>query len=346
MSEPTQEFMAYKYEAVPHIVALNLDPKIATSVGWKIRKSINWKDTHAGDVTRDMLKELGDALVDDSECDPGSFAVAHQMLVKRSRYNSETKAFDRPPKIRDEWKNAQKKIELASAHPGYLAKELLSSCHRPQLDALEAAALQQWLHDHARNVFYCEVIYALVSSIRSAAESTQYFPHESAFKEYGDGLPVPNLKMLIKIFKCLYSDYDLEPPLCKSVTQYVTALASDLGLPTPSSESIQISLPEDRYQKPSEYRFHYLELEGLDLVKFSSEAGYTLISINTNHPLSRLAMKAPEASKVAEVMISGLLASSMKLNIKPEIIEDLFKYTALHIRSNLASEQKMEENNK
>jgi hypothetical protein len=338
MSEPTPEFLAYKYEAVPHIVALNLDAKIATSVGWKIRKSINWKDAHAGNVTREMLKEIGDALVDDSECHPGLFAVAHQMLVKRSRYNSQTKAFDRSAKIRDEWKNAQKKIELASAHPGYLAKELLSSCLRPQLDELEAEALQQWLHDHARNVFYCEVIYAFVSSIRSAAEVTKYFPYVSAFKEYGDGLPEPNLTMMIEIFNFLYEDYDLEPPACKSITEYVSALACDLGLPAPSSQSVLISLPEDRYEKTNEYRFHYLELEGLDLLKFSSEGGYTLININTNHPLSRLSLKAPEASKVAEAMISGILASSMKLNIKPEIIEDLFKYIALHIRSELASE--------
>jgi hypothetical protein len=339
MSDPIPDFLPYKYEALPHIVALNSDGKLATSVGWKLRKSINWKDTHAGEVTREILKELGDALVDDSECDPGSFAIAHQMLLKRSCYNSQTKTFDRPPKIRNEWKNAQKKIELASAYTGYLTNELLTSCHRPQLEALEAEALKQWLEDYGRIVFCYEVIYALVFSIRGAAEPTQYFPHKSAFKGYGDGLPRPDLTMVEKSFKCLYADYDLDPPACKSHTDYITNIAHDLGLPTPFLENVPISVQPDENQKPSEYRFRYLELEGLDLLNVSSEMGYTLININTRHPLCRLSMETPEASKVAEALISGFLASSMKLNIKLEIVEDLLKYTGLHIRSILYSGQ-------
>jgi len=339
MSEPINEFLPCKYEAVPSIAALNADPSLAKDVGWKLRKSIRWKDVHVGDAPPELLKQLGDSLIDHSSCDAAAFSRAHPVLLKRSQYNSRNKVFDRPPKIRSDWKSAQKKIELASAHPEYLANELLLSCHRELLEDLTEESLEQWLQRHGRVVFFCEVISALVSVARGSTDPTERFPHQSAFEDYEDELPQPGLADLTELFQDLYADYDLEPPAFDSPIELLTSLASDLGLPAPSCQNAPIHLPENRDHKPNEYRFQYTDFEGLDLIRVSSEGGYTLVTINTNHPLTRLFHENPDVGQAIELLIAGLLTSAAKLNIDSDTMENLLKYTGLNIRTTLADEQ-------
>ena len=339
MSEPINEFLPCKYEAVPFIGAVNADPSLAKDVGWKLRKSIRWKDVHVGDAPPELLKQLGDSLVDDSSCEAVAFSRVHSVLLRRSQYNSRNKDFDRPPKVRADWKSAQKKIELASAHPEYLANELLHSCHSELLEELTEESLEQWLQRHGRVVFYGEVIAALVSVVRSSTDPTEIFPHQSAFEDHEGELPEPDFADLTKLFQDLYTDYDLEPPACEAAIDLLTTLACDLGLPAPSCDGTPIPLPENYDQKPNEYRFQYTDLEGLDLIRVSSEGGYALVTINTRHPLTRLSHENPDTEQAIEVLVSGLLTSAAKLNIDSDTMENLLKYTGLHIRSTLADEQ-------
>ena len=339
MSKPINSFIPYKYEAVPHIVAINADPKLANDIGWKLRKSIRWKDVHVGDAPPELLKQLGDSLVDSSRCKAGAFSRVHALLLKRSQYNSRNKDFERPPKIRVDWKSAEKKIELASAHPEYLANELLHSCHRELLEGLTEESLKQWLECHGRIVFFCEVISAHVSVARGSTDPTEIFPLKSAFEDCEGELPEPGITDLTGLFQDLYIDYDLEPPACESPIDLLTNLARDLGLPAPSCDGAQIQLPENRDQKPSEYRFQYTDFEGLDLIRVSAEGGYSLVTINARHPLNRLSHENPEAGRAIELLISGVITSAAKLNIDSDTMENLLKYTGLHIRTKLADEQ-------
>ena len=71
----------------------------------------------------------------------------------------------------------------------------------------------------------------------------------------------------------------------------------------------------------------------------SNERGYALVTINTRHPLARLSHENPDVGQVIEALIAGLLTSAAKLNIDSDTMENLLKYTGLHIRSTLAEEQ-------
>ncbi len=339
MSNPINEFLPYKYEAIPHIVKLNEDSSLAKDIGWKLRKSIRWKDVHVGNLPPELLKQLGDSLINNSRCEAEAFSRVHPLLLKRSQYSSSNKDFERPPKIRADWKGAQKKIELASAHSEYLVNELLNSCHRELLGNLTEESLQQWLQHHGRVVFFCEVISTLVSVTRGSTEPTEIFPHRSTFEDYEGELPEPDLAELTELFQELYTDYDLEPPACESELDLLINLASDLGLPAPSWDGATIHLPKKSDRKPNEYRFKYTDFEGLDLMRVSTEGGYALVTINTRHPLIRLSHENPDAGQSIELLIASLLTSAAKLNIDSETMENLIKYTGLHIRSTLADVQ-------
>ena len=108
------ELFFLKYKGVPSPWEIVSQAK---RLGFKCKKYANWPEVHATENSRQMLKAVGDSLIDSSEFDLSSYPEFSQVWEKVQRWAKDKDGFSLEPDLLPEYEKLSRLIDVGSNAP-------------------------------------------------------------------------------------------------------------------------------------------------------------------------------------------------------------------------------------
>ena len=211
--------------------------------------------------------------MDDGELDLNHLGRLNEIWVNASRYNRQTKELDKNPKVRAEWKQLVNRLNLADEYPSYIYKQIEERTGRPE----DIGALTT---EQAQVFFYFNCLHDFISSVRpdfiGNFTAEQQLSLLDNFEEYQSGFS--------SWFNRIYEEVGLAPPQHGSMLEHVIDILGHFGFTEVQIKSLEYVYDPNAEEKSNELtRVCHESSEGEHLMKFSSEGGHQIITLNQEH---------------------------------------------------------------
>lgn len=87
-------------------------------IGFKCKKYANWKDVHVGPDSKTVLREVGDALIDDGDFDLAHFGHLCRIWERVQRWTKDKETFSLEPDLCPRYENLRRLVIQGAREPG------------------------------------------------------------------------------------------------------------------------------------------------------------------------------------------------------------------------------------
>lgn len=113
-NQVSSELLFLKYKGIPSPWELSLQAK---RYGFKCKKYANWPDVHVAENSRQILKQMGDSLIDSAEVLIGDYGELSRIWERVQRWTKDKETFSLEPDINQEFEKMSRIIDVGSQKP-------------------------------------------------------------------------------------------------------------------------------------------------------------------------------------------------------------------------------------
>jgi hypothetical protein len=307
---PELYFLKYKGLLAPWEILTQ-----AKRIGFKCKKYANWKDVHVTDGSRQLLKEVGNSLIDEEDFDLATFSELSQVFEKVQRWAKDKERLSLEPDMLLEFESFSRTILVGSKTPNVvdlMIDEFGFNSESINMD-------QRWTLFVAiciYNYFYSKKRFEGILSSIAKLEIVK--GEATSFVEEAGNL-VTELYLLI--------GFEISQQDSKDV---ISLFIREMGLPFEPETIIRdvnckvTNLPKVWVEK--------FEGNALELVKFSYSDGNVFVKINKKNKI--FSSKSQLAQLLADESYWMLVGKSIESHISQlDDVQDFYNTFARHLRA-------------
>lgn len=254
------EFLSLKYNGVKTPWEIMAS---AIAVGWKCRKYIKWDLVQESRNDKKVLKDFGDALIDEHCLDTVHLGAINKIFEKVQRWRLDPKSLSVEPDLRPGYDRLRRSLATAASSPGVVSAVLMQSGWLPTKCPPSVQ----------RDLFLSHEVIDFLRSFEGAPFPIVTSP------------PSPDhiLADLEATLKKLYSDFGLSPKH-KRGESLVDVLFSDLGLSFDADLSKLDALSDHPQSELPQVVVELIDSRPETFVSCRFVRGQVVVQINKSHP--------------------------------------------------------------
>lgn len=317
MRETIPQFLCFRYKGLKRPAEVLAD---ATKLGWSFRKWQNWKQVHVSPEDKQLLKSLGDQLVDHQRFDLMHFGRVSQILLNVQRWRKDRENLAVEPDPLPAWIECERLLVVADENPNVILQQL----HRDLAGAnsIPAADLVDIFAWHNLALFF--------SKLKQPDISLSGF-----WAPWDFALLAEQVRSAIAK---LYVSVGLTVPKLSSVRGLTAKCMCDLGFPAVNHQAAlePTSLPPEPHHKLPIIK--YTSQGPLSLLQVSNVEGHVYVAINRDHAFVK-GISEMNPKDALEMILTAYAEAATELLRKENDFEQLSLRMGVGLKRLIASKR-------
>ena len=309
--ETVSELFFLKYKGIPSPLEAVAQSK---RYGFKCKKYANWSEVHVSDKSRQLLKQVGDSLIDNEEFDLTAYSEFSQIWERVQRWAIDKENFAIEPEKLEEFQKISRLIDVGSKNPNVV--DLIIGEFGLNIELIDES--DRWV------IFLAICIF-------------NFFHSKNRYKDILDAVSftetvkrnhIEFLNALGDLITSLYNSigFDTSPHLSRDV---MLLFVEELGFSPEPLETLRT--PDTSLRSLPKVWFQKYEGPQSELVKFNYASGD--ISVNLNQVNKIFSSDSELAQLLSNEEYWMLIGKSIESHLgQIDDIQDFFDTFAKHLR--------------